>query len=219
MSRSRRVKTQTTPLLRQINQFGRLITWFAMGMAALLFAFAILLRGYQWPDALMVVVALAVGIVPEGLPAVISITLAIGVQRMARRNAVVRRLPAVETLGSTSVICSDKTGTLTRNEMTARRIVTSGAEYLVEGAGYAPVGQIAASGPEAAGVQAVQADLIRAALLCNDAQLVETAGQWSVPGNPTIGPSVTQLDQILMQLLRGPPLLARLPGLGRQPPC
>ena len=185
------VQTQTTPLLRQINQFGRLITWFAIGLAGLLFAFAILLRGYHWPDALMVVVALAVGIVPEGLPAIISITLAIGVQRMARRRAVVRRLPAVETLGSTSVICSDKTGTLTRNEMTARRIVTAGAEYLVEGAGYAPVGQIAASGPEAAGAQAVQADLIRAALLCNDAQLVETAGHWSVHGDPMEGALVT----------------------------
>ena len=185
------VQTQTTPLLRQINQFGRLITWFAIGLAGLLFAFAILLRGYLWPDALMVVVALAVGIVPEGLPAIISITLAIGVQRMARRNAVVRRLPAVETLGSTSVICSDKTGTLTRNEMTARRIVTAGAEYLVEGAGYAPEGQIAASGPEAAGAPAVQADLIRAALLCNDAQLVETAGQWSVHGDPMEGALVT----------------------------
>ena len=185
------VQTQTTPLLRQINQFGRLITWFAIGLAAALFAFAILLRGYLWPDALMVVVALAVGIVPEGLPAIISITLAIGVQRMARRNAVVRRLPAVETLGSTSVICSDKTGTLTRNEMTARRIVTSGADYLVTGAGYAPEGQIAANGPEAAGSQAVQVNLIRAALLCNDAQLVEAASQWSVHGDPMEGALVT----------------------------
>ncbi len=185
------VQNHTTPLLRQINQFGRLVTWFAIGLAGLLFAFAILLRGYQWPDALLVVVALAVGIVPEGLPAIISITLAIGVQRMARRNAVVRRLPAVETLGSTSVICSDKTGTLTRNEMTARRIVTAAAEYLVEGAGYAPVGQIAALGVATAGAQAVQADLIRAALLCNDAQLVESAGQWSVHGDPMEGALVT----------------------------
>ena len=185
------VQAQTTPLLHQINQFGRLITWFAIGLAAVLFTFAILVRDYAWPDALMVVVALAVGIVPEGLPAIISITLAIGVQRMARRNAVVRRLPAVETLGSTSVICSDKTGTLTRNEMTVRRIVTAGAEYLVEGAGYAPDGQIAATGPEAAGSLAVRGDLIRAALLCNDAQLVETDGQWSVHGDPMEGALLT----------------------------
>ncbi len=185
------VQTQTTPLLRQINQFGRLVTWFAIGLAGLLFAYSILVRGYQWPDAMMVVVALAVGIVPEGLPAIISITLAIGVQRMARHNAVVRRLPAVETLGSTSVICSDKTGTLTRNEMTARRIVVTGAEYLVDGAGYAPEGQIKLTGPEAASSQAVQADLIRAALLCNDAQLVESGGQWSVHGDPMEGALVT----------------------------
>ena len=185
------VQVQTTPLLRQINQFGRLITWIAIGTAVPLFVFAILVRGYLWPDALMVVVALAVGFVPEGLPAIISITLAIGVQRMAHRRAVVRRLPAVETLGSTSVICSDKTGTLTRNEMTVRRIVTAGAEYLVEGAGYAPEGQIVVSGIEAEGSKAVQADLIRAALLCNDAQLVETAGQWSVHGDPMEGALVT----------------------------
>ena len=106
---------------------------------------------------------------------------------MARRHAVERRLPAVETLGSTSVICTDKTGTLTRNEMTGRRIVTSGAEYLVEGAGYAPEGEIAASGVPAAGAQNAQSDLIRAALLCNDAQLVETDGQWSVHGDPMEG--------------------------------
>lgn len=129
------VETLTTPMLVQINRFGRQITWFALGLAALIFGFATLVRDYPWSEALMVVVALAVGVVPEGLPAVISITLAIGVQRMARRKALVRKLPAVETLGATSVICSDKTGTLTRNEMTARRIVTAQGEYLVEGAG------------------------------------------------------------------------------------
>ena len=112
---------------------------------------------------------------PDGLPAQPYCAQRGGAEYRARRNAVVRRLPAVETLGSTSVICSDKTGTLTRNDMTARRVVTAGAEYLVQGAGYAPEGQIAASGPATKDAQAVQADLIRAALLCNDAQLVETA--------------------------------------------
>src|SRR3546814_10247325 len=91
-------------------------------------------------------VARAVGVVPEGLPAVITITLAIGVQRMAARNAVIRRLPAVETLGATSVICSDKTGTLTRNEMTARRIVLAGHTVMVGGAGYAPEGALSEIG-------------------------------------------------------------------------
>src|SRR5690606_23176127 len=104
----------------------------------MLLIFAIVFRGYAWVDASMVVVALAVGLVPESLPAVITITLAIGVRRMASRNAIVRRLPAVETLGATSIICSDKTGTLTRNEMSARRLVTAAGMSLVEGEGYAP---------------------------------------------------------------------------------
>lgn len=186
------VQTLTTPLLRQINDFGKLITWFAIGMAAAIFAFAILVRDYSWSEALMVVVALAVGVIPEGLPAVISITLAIGVQRMARRSAVVRRLPAVETLGATSVICSDKTGTLTKNEMTARRLATSDAEYIVEGAGYNPKGTIdAVPGDTALGPDPARTDLIRAALLCNDAQLVESGGRWSVNGDPMEGALVT----------------------------
>src|SRR5690606_29276106 len=120
------VETLETPLLRQINQFGRYFTWVATVVSAAIFAIAVLLRDYSWADALLAVVALAVGVIPEGLPAVITITLAIGVQRMAARRAAIRRLPAVETLGATSVICSDKTGTLTRNEMTARRIVSAG---------------------------------------------------------------------------------------------
>src|SRR5688572_16527226 len=136
------VQQLTTPLLRQINSFGRRFTWIALAAAGLLFAFAVLVRDFDWPDALIAVVALAVGVVPEGLPAVITITLAIGVQRMAARNAVIRRLPAVETLGATSVICSDKTGTLTRNEMTAQRIVVAHGEARAAGAGYGPDGEL-----------------------------------------------------------------------------
>jgi magnesium-transporting ATPase (P-type) len=185
-----RVKSLTTPLLQQIDDFGRLLTWFALIMAAAVFVFATLVRAYPWVDALMVVVALAVGVVPEGLPAVITITLAVGVQRMAARNAVVRRLPAVETLGATSVICSDKTGTLTRNEMTARRIATVSGETVASGSGYAPHGTLETDGAKAPSDEA-RDGLLLAALLCNDAEIVEKDGQWSVVGDPMEGALVT----------------------------
>jgi potassium/sodium efflux P-type ATPase len=182
------VEQLTTPLLGQITRFARRFVWFVVAAAALLFAFAVLARGFTWPDALVTVVALAVGIVPEGLPAVITITLAIGVQRMAARNAAIRRLPAVETLGATSVICSDKTGTLTRNEMTARRIVSAHHTILVTGSGYAPQGEFMTTGQEddVAAISAA-APLIRAALLCNDAHLRYTVDQWVVDGDPMEG--------------------------------
>jgi magnesium-transporting ATPase (P-type) len=182
------VETITTPLLRQINDFGHRFTLIAISASVLLFAFATLVRGYDWTEALIAVVALAVGVVPEGLPAVITITLAIGVQRMAARRAVIRRLPAVETLGATSVICSDKTGTLTRNEMTARRIVTTGHTVLASGSGYEPRGELtAATGDEDVAAVEAAAPLIRAALLCNDAHLRETGGHWTVDGDPMEG--------------------------------
>jgi magnesium-transporting ATPase (P-type) len=182
------VEQITTPLLRQINSFGRRFTWVTIAAAGLLFAFAVLARGFAWPDALIAVVALAVGVVPEGLPAVITITLAIGVRRMAARNAVIRQLPAVETLGATSVICSDKTGTLTRNEMTARRVVVARGEALVAGSGYAPEGVLAYTGDaeSEAGRAAVLA-LVRAGLLCNDAHLHHGAKGWAVNGDPMEG--------------------------------
>lgn len=177
------VEGLATPLLRQINQFGRLFTAGAALMALAVFVFALLVRNYSWVEALMVTVALAVGVVPEGLPAVITITLAIGVRRMAARNAVVRKLPAVETLGATSVICSDKTGTLTRNEMTVRRLVTSAGETAVTGSGYAPHGA-----PEhLATLDAFGSELVLAGLLCNDAHIEEAAGQWRVLGDPMEG--------------------------------
>lgn len=185
------VETLTTPLLRQINQFGRRFTAVAIVTAAALYAFAVLVRAYAWDEALLVVVALAVGAVPEGLPAVITITLAIGVQRMAARKAIIRRLPAVETLGSTSVICSDKTGTLTRNEMTVRRIVTADHELMVEGVGYEPVGAFVLDGEKHGAPPPVARDLMRCALLCNDATLTQRDDGWHAEGDPMEGALVS----------------------------
>lgn len=182
------VEQMTTPLLRQIDNFARRFTWFVLAGGLLLFAFAVLARGYDWIDALIAVVALAVGIVPEGLPAVITITLAMGVRRMAKRSAVIRKLPAVETLGATSVICTDKTGTLTRNEMTARRIITARYVMTAGGSGYAPEGQLETiEGGDEADAHAASMPLIRCGLLCNDATLRRVGQEWRVEGDPMEG--------------------------------
>lgn len=181
------VETITTPLLEQISRFGRLFSVFVLVMAAILFVFAVLVRDYGWIDALMVVIAVTVGVVPEGLTAVITITLAIGVRRMASRNAIVRRLPAVETLGATTVICSDKTGTLTRNEMSARSIITTAGEVQSEGSGYSPIGTLQVQAGSDADALASAHYTARIGFLCNDAKLIEKDGQWRVDGDPMEG--------------------------------
>ncbi|WP_306890188.1 HAD-IC family P-type ATPase [Ancylobacter amanitiformis] len=188
------VEPLATPLLRQIDAFAHRFTWAVLIAGAGLFLFAVAVRGYGWSEALMAVVALAVGVVPEGLPAVITITLAIGVRRMAVRHAIIRRLPAVETLGATSIICSDKTGTLTRNEMTVRRLFlpTAGpdtGEIEVSGAGYGPEGDLSwPAASEAEGDPAAAAEaLLRCGLLCNDAHLSASAGHWNAEGDPMEG--------------------------------
>ncbi|TYT27569.1 HAD-IC family P-type ATPase [Luteimonas viscosa] len=178
------VESLTTPLLQQIARFGKVFTTVALVASAALLLFAVLVRGYGWLDALMIVVALAVGAIPEGLPAVITITLAIGVRRMAARNAIVRRLPAVETLGATTVICSDKTGTLTRNEMTARSIATVAGRVEAQGGGYAPTGVLVARDGGDAALATAQR-VARIGLLCNDAQLhADGDGHWRIDGDP-----------------------------------
>lgn len=180
------VESLTTPLLQQISHFGKTFAAVAFASAVVLFLFAVTIRGYDWLDALMVVVALAVGVVPESLPAVITITLAIGVRRMAARNAIVRRLPAVETLGATTVICSDKTGTLTRNEMIARSVVTRAGWLLAEGSGYEPSGALTVrEGTDNTRDSAER--VIRIGALCNDARLIRGPDGWRVDGDPMEG--------------------------------
>src|SRR3569623_1462051 len=182
------VEPLTTPLLRQLARFGRALTAVILFVAALIFAFGVVIRGYPVSEMFLAAVALAVAAIPEGLPAIMTITLAIGVQRMARRNAIIRRLPAVETLGSVTVICSDKTGTLTRNEMTVQAVVTAGERMEVSGSGYDPHGDFTMGGRivDPLHYHAVQ-ELIRAGILCNDATLQRQGGEWRVGGDPTEG--------------------------------
>jgi calcium-translocating P-type ATPase len=157
-----RVERMTTPLLQKIDRFGRVLSAAIVGLGGLLFLAGWLLRGFTLEEMFLVVVSFAVSAIPEGLPAILTITLALGVQRMGRRNAILRRLPAVETLGSVTTICSDKTGTLTRNELTVGRLLVEGSDLEVTGAGYMPGGEVAEAGsPE------VQA-LALTAVLCND---------------------------------------------------
>jgi len=182
------VETVTTPLLRQMADFGRWLTAVILGIAAVTFAFGVLVRDYNAAEMFLAAVSLAVAAIPEGLPAIMSITLAIGVQRMARRNAIIRRLPAVETLGAVSVICSDKTGTLTRNEMTVRTIATTGYLFELGGTGYDPHGAISVNGvaPSQEATALLQ-EIARAAVLCNDASLEQRGDEWLVHGDPTEG--------------------------------
>ena len=183
------VEQLATPLVRQMNQFARQVTIAVLAVSALVFAFAFFVQGYALVDAFMIVVGLAVASIPEELPAVVTVALAVGVQRMARRNAIIRRLPAVETLGSVSVICTDKTGTLTRNEMMARALIVAEGAFTVTGAGYEPEGEFEDVDGSAIDPRAdpILAELIRAAFLCNDAGLRNVNGRWTVAGDPMEG--------------------------------
>jgi len=186
------VESLTTPLLRQMAGFSAMLTWVILAVAVAAFAFGTLLRGYAPGDMFLAAVGLAVAAIPEGLPAIMTITLAIGVQRMARRRAIIRRLPAVEALGSVTVICSDKTGTLTRNEMTVQRIITADGRLDVTGAGYAPHGGFEREGHDLEPRDApLLAEIGRVALLCNDAELTLDQADWRMVGDPTEGALMT----------------------------
>jgi magnesium-transporting ATPase (P-type) len=182
------VETLTTPLVEQMNGFAKWLTVLILLVAGVLLVFGYFVGHLPFAEVFMAVVGLSVAAIPEGLPAVLTITLAVGVQAMARRNAIVRRLPAIETLGSVSVICSDKTGTLTRNEMAVASVVTSAHVFSVNGTGYAPEGSVVLDGT---GVTPNQAPMLeelgRIAALCNDASLVEHDGTWHVEGDPMEG--------------------------------
>jgi len=194
-----------TPLTQKIAEFSRLLLYVILGLAVLT-AIVGVLRGQPVVDMFLASVALAVGAIPEGLPAAVTITLAIGVSRMARRQAIIRKLPAVETLGSTTVICSDKTGTLTENQMTVQRLAVGDKVYTVTGGGYTPKGRVldAAGNPVALGASEVLgaggsqnlAELLRAGVLCNDSSLYQEDGHWRISGDPTEGALIVSAGKI-----------------------
>lgn len=198
------VEEMTTPLLQTIDHFGKILSVLILAVAAIFFAFGFLVRDYTVMELLMMVISLVVAAIPEGLPAIITIALAVGVQRMASRNAIIRRLPSVETLGSVNVICSDKTGTLTRNEMTAKTIITAEQTYEIEGSGYKPEGKIykneeqvqigRANGEDGkeSGEETALERLLQTIKACNEANVYEGEdGDWKLDGTPTEGSLIT----------------------------
>jgi magnesium-transporting ATPase (P-type) len=180
------VEPLTTPLMAQLGDFARVLTFAILALTLFVFAIGAFVHRFAMHEMFLAAIGLAVAAIPEGLPAIVTITLAIGVERMARRNAIIRRLPAVETLGSVNVICSDKTGTLTRNEMTAASVVTAAATLEVTGEGYATAGRLLCDGADAdAATRAAVTELARAAVLCSDAA-VQVGGDGPViAGDPT----------------------------------
>ncbi|MGH4008324.1 MAG: cation-translocating P-type ATPase [Pseudonocardiaceae bacterium] len=211
------VEDTQTPLTRSIARLGSTVTK-VIGVVAMVLLGIALLRGYPIADAALAAITLAVAAIPEGLPAIVTIALAIGVQRMARRRAVVRELPAVETLGSTSVICTDKTGTLTRNEMVVRRAWTcQGGEAEFEGVGYGADGRVLVRGrrPDASGgIDGPVRELLVAAALANQAQLHTDRDERTVLGDPTDGALLVAAERgglALDELFRSHPCQAVLP--------
>ena len=185
------VETGKTPLQHNLDKVGTALARAAFVVVAIIVALG-LFRGQPFVEMLIFGIALAVAVVPEALPAVVTISLAIGVQKMVKRHALIRRLPAVETLGSTSVICSDQTGTLTKDEMTVRKIFAAGELFKVSGAGYSPVGEFSLNGSGAIALTTGLKKLLTAATLASDTYLIgdvenESGNEWNIKGDPTEG--------------------------------
>ncbi|SEQ39715.1 plasma-membrane calcium-translocating P-type ATPase/potassium and/or sodium efflux P-type ATPase,TIGR01523 [Ectothiorhodospira magna] len=182
------VQTLQTPLTRQMARFSKVLAVVIVGLAALMLVIGFALHEFELGELFLAAIGFAVAAIPEGLPAILTITLALGVERMARRNAITRKLTAVETLGSVTVVCSDKTGTLTRNEMTVRHVITRGGDYAVDGTGYKPEGEVTLGGEqvelhEHPHLHAV----VEVAAVANDTEVSEDEREWRVTGEPTEG--------------------------------
>ncbi len=185
------VEDTTTPLQKKLKEFGKIIIVIVFALIGLIFLIGYL-RGEEIMDLFLTSVSLAVAAIPEGLPAVVTIALALGVQRMVKRNCIIRKLPSVETLGSTSIICSDKTGTLTKNEMTVQALFHGGELYSVSGIGYAPDGEFTHKNQKIDPLQHTGLEkLINATVLCNGAQLVKEESAYKIIGDPTEGSLLT----------------------------
>lgn len=198
------VEVLTTPLVEQISVFAKWLTIFILMIATLLLVYGYFVDHHDFTEMFMAVVGLSVAAIPEGLPAVLTITLAIGVQAMARRNAIVRRLPAIETLGSVSVICTDKTGTLTRNEMMVASTITHRHVFTLEGDGYAPKGAIKLESSHVPPSEhSALEELALSAALCNDAQLRLHEGVWVVEGDPMEGALLAFAGKMGLDVLIG----------------
>ncbi|MFZ5741284.1 MAG: cation-transporting P-type ATPase [Pseudomonadota bacterium] len=209
-----RVETLTTPLVRQMDMFARWLTAFILAVGAGLLVFGVFVRQMPFAEIFMIVVGLSVAAILEGLPAVLTITLAVGVQAMARRNAIVRRLPAIETLGSVSVICTDKTGTLTRNEMVVRSLATGAGHFNVDGQGYAPSGAIRLDGAEEDATRYhVLTQFALCARLCNDAALVCKGDTWSAEGDPMEGALLALAHKIEAEECGDAPVFTRIDAI------
>ncbi|SCZ56156.1 cation-translocating P-type ATPase [Thiohalomonas denitrificans] len=191
------VEQVQTPLLRQIDRFAKVLAVVIVVIATAMALYGVLVHGYDLEEMFLASVGLAVAAIPQGLPALVTITFALGVQRMAQRNAIIRRLPAVETLGAVSTIFSDKTGTLTRNEMTLKAVVLADSEIEIDGVGFAPEGGFRHTGesgePEQKGEpidpehNPLLSRLLHAGTLCNDSTLEQRSGEWIINGDPTEG--------------------------------